>query len=372
MGFTSNLATLLDGLNGLNEAEKFTLANGIFLSKFGDVNVKEIHPTLGEVRKGNKIPILNDDGNFGGFPTFDGCALPSCNISSVFSEYQWCLHEIGCEVTVCMKDLEPKFQAFWNTYRKMNEGDIEDAFVQFIITIFQSSHLKGELRHAYFGDTSAEIEIPEEAPIPDKLFSGCDGFVTQMVAKATSNTDLKVAISQNSEATVALQTISDGSVIYAYLNAMYLKAVAKPWFNATNAHFELSRENANVLVGWLNTLADKSGVNCECILPNNVVSARQFTTEGLRIFGLEVKVLDFEGMMKAGGNSSWYYNGTNFTYYKNIIILAENTNMLVGYENSESLSSFNVGWDERKREIFIQGSSLFGAGVPTENFVIAY
>jgi len=371
----TDLGVLLDALNGLNESEKYNISQAIFLQSFKTVNIKENHPTMGEVHKGNKIPIINMDGGYGNFPSFDGCALPSCDIANDWSEFSWCLTEIGCEVTICMKDLAPKFLAFWNNYRKMNEGDIASAFVQFVVEIFQDAHLKAEARVAYFGDTNAQINTTPEGEEPtlvdDPLFNGCDGFVTQMDALSTANADLLVTVTENAGANVTAQTITDGQDIYDYLLAMYNKAVIQPWFDPSKLVFRINRSLANVLVAWLNTQSTLQGINCACIDVDKAIGPRGFTVDNLLVFGVPVEVYDFEEMMKAGGNSNYYFDGTKFTKYKNVMILAEKDSMLLGYETTDSLSQFNVGWDERKREIFIQGSSMFGAGISTPHFVIA-
>lgn len=363
----TELGNLLDGLNGLNESDKFHMSEALFLEAFKTTNIKDTHPALGEVRMGTKMPILGTEGGYDSFPYVGGCALPDCSISSDWSEFTWCIGEIGCEVTLCMKELLPKFLAFFNVWRKMNEGDIQNAFVQFVSELFQDRHLKAEFRVAYLGDTDATVTVGEETDEPDPLFNGCDGFVTQMDAISTTDTSLRVDISENEGGTLALQTITDGQDVYDYLLAMYNKAAVKPWFKPSDMVWRINRSVANVLVGWLNTKADLSGINCACIDPSKVTGARGFTIENLQVFGIPVEVYDFEEAMKA---TAYYWDGSKFTKYKNIFILARRDAMILGYETTDSLSQFDIGYDKRKREVYIQGSSLFGAGVPVPYFIL--
>src|SRR5690554_2672554 len=181
----TELTSLLSALNGLNETQKYNISNAIFLEQFQTQNIKLTHQTFGGVIDGNKIPIIDASEGFNGFEYFDGCVLPQRTVSADWSEFSRCIKEIGCEVIICFKDLLPKFQAFFNVYRKMNEGDLESAFVEFIVTMFQNKHLNAEFRTAYLGVAGAEVDVsdgqePEMVPQPE--IDGCDGFVTQMVA----------------------------------------------------------------------------------------------------------------------------------------------------------------------------------------------
>lgn len=367
----TSLTSLLSALNGLNETQKYNISNAIFLEQFQTQNIKLTHPTFGGVINGNKIPIIDASESYDGFPYFDGCVLPQCTVSADWSEFSWCIKEIGCEVIICFKDLLPKFQAFFNVYRKMNEGDLESAFVEFIVTLFQNKHLNAEFRTAYLGVAGAEVDVSDtETPemVPQPEIDGCDGFVTQMVAIADNDATHKVTITQNAQATVALQTLT-GQQIYDYLADIYYKAATQPWFDASKMVWRLNRSIAMTLSAFFNTQKDLSQYNCDCIDVDAVTRARQFTWDNMMVFGIPVEALPFEDAMKT---QPYYYDGTKFTQFKNIIILARKDVMLLGYEDDESLHQFNLGWDERKREMFVQGSSLFGAGVSAPYFVIGY
>ncbi len=363
----TELGTLLDGLNGLNESDKFKMSEALFLEAYKSTNIKDSHPSLGEVRMGSKMPILGMEGGYDSFPFVEGCALPNCDISADWSDFTWCIGEIGCEVTICLKDLAPKFLAFFNVWRKMNEGDIQNAFVQFVSELFQDRHLKAEMRVAYLGDTEATVTVTGEDDDPDPLFNGCDGFVKQMAAIAEGDASLKVSITENEGANLAAQTITDGDDLYAYFVEMYNKAAVKPWFNPSQMVWRMNRSLVNVMVGWLNTKSDLSGINCACIDPSKVVGSRGFTVDNLTIMGIPVEAYEFEEAMKA---TAYYWSGTAFTQYKNIIILSRKDAMILGYETTDSLSQFDIGYDKRAREVYLQGSSMFGAGVPVPYFII--
>ena len=358
----TDLETLMSQLNGLEEHEKYTISNAIFLESFSEQNIKNNFPTFGQVINGNKIPVIDMDSGYNGFVYVDGCKLPTCEVSAEWSEFQWCIKEIGCELVVCIKDLLPKFQVFWNTYRKLNEGDIASAFVQFIVELFQQKHLRAEIRVSFFGVEGAEVD-----DVPQEEINGCDGWIAQMQAISGNDPSLTFEITENQGATVADQTITDGEDVYNYLKEAYLQASTKPWFDVKKMKFIMNRSLAMSLVAYLNTLSDTSALGCDCIDPDKVKNPRVHTWDNIQFWGIPVESYPFEDYMKA---QPYYYDGTRYTLFKNIIMLIRTDALLLGYEDDESLSQFRIGYDERAREIYMQGSSLFGPAVSVPYFIL--
>lgn len=355
---TSGLNEILADLNGLTEAEKMNIANLIFTQTFSVKNIKDTHPTLSEVRSGSKIPILLETEDYGGFPFTEGnCTLPACTITDNWSTYTWLLGQIGCEITICMENFTNDFLIFFNTWKKMNDGDIESAVVQFIIERFQTRHLKAEIRVAYFGDTSSS----------DPLINGINGFFAQMEAMVPA--DQHVVITQNASGTAAGQTITDGQVLYDYLTQMYNIAVTKPWFDPSKMVWRMDRSLAMIFAGWLNTKTDQSPYNCECIDPAKVTNPRVYQWDNLAFQGIKIEPLPFLDAMRAIDE---IYDETDGTYVnRNRIILTRVENMIIGYEIEDTVKRFKVGYDEREDEIYIKGASLFGVGVPQDTFILA-
>ena len=355
---TDNLDGILSGLNGLTAAEKMNIGNLIFTEQFGVKSIKDTHPTISEVRSGSKVPILLETDDYAGFPFTDGdCTLPACNITDNWSTYTWNLWQIGCELTICMEKFATDFLAFFNTWKKMNSDDINSAVVQFIIERFQARHTKAEVRVAYFGDTDA---------VGNDLINGFDGFFVQM--QAIGGADNFVEITENAANTAAGQTITDGADLYAYLQEMYNKAIVQPWFDPTKMVWRLDRSLAMLLAGWLNTRNDMNGINCECIDPVKVTQARVFQWDNIAVFGIPVEPMPFLDAMKA---ITGLYDANDGTFVdRNRIILTRREGLILGYEIEQTLKRFKVGYDERANEIYIQGASLFGAGVPQAVFVL--
>lgn len=358
MAFGDNLEVLLQGLNSLEGAEKFKIGQAIFLEENRIENIKDTHPSMGEVRTGNKVPIIGDEGSYDGFPFVEGCALPVCDFDVDVSEHEWRLAEMGCKMEICMKDFSNGFLAFWNVYKRMNEGDIESAVVKYIVQIFQNTHLKTELRDAYFGDMSSD----------DALINGFNGYVTTMQARAQADDTLLVEITENEGATVAEQMITDGEAVYEYLKAIYTKALTKPWFNPSQMVWRMNEELVSALAGWLNLQSDLKGISCSCIDPSKVINDRVYTADNLAFFGIPIEPKPFTQAQKP--IAELYDEGTGLYEHRNIIILARKDAMILGYEHVDSMHQFNIGWNAEDRYIYMNGSSLFGSAVPVDYFVI--
>jgi len=349
MAYTDNLATILGDLNGLTEAEKMNIAQAIFAEQFSVPNIKNTHPTLQEVRSGSKIPILNAENDYCSFPFTDGdCSLPSCNISSDWSTFTWKIAQIGCEVVVCLEDFSNDFMAFFGTWKKYNEDDLESAVIQFIVERFQRKHLGAEVRVAYFGDSNSA----------DPLISGIDGFITQYEARAT--TENKVEITENVKLT--------GEQVFDYMKEMYDLATAQAWFRPESAVWRIDRGDAIALAGHLNTLGDNATGTCACIDPAKVVNPRIYQWDNLSFMGIPIEPMPFVDAMMC--IDELYTDVDGFTS-RNKMVLTQRNNAILGYEVEESLNRFKIGYDDREDDIWIRGASLFGVGVPLDQFVYA-
>ena len=123
MAYTAaDLTDLLAALTGLTAAEKMNVANLIFIETFQEKNLQDTHPFFSQVRAGSKVPILEDNDDYGSFPFTEGnCQLPECSIDDNFSEFTWDIQKIGCKVTICMENFANDFLVLFNTWKKMNE-----------------------------------------------------------------------------------------------------------------------------------------------------------------------------------------------------------------------------------------------------------
>lgn len=346
MALGDQLTTLAEGLSGLTEAEKFNFANAIIMENYAGVNIEENRTALSQIRNGNKLPIFLNEDDFEGFPTVGGCELSECDWDDPVSDYVWQIGEIGCKLKICMKTLSDSFLAFWNIHRNMGEEDMNSVFIKYIVEKFQRRLRNAQFRTLYYGDSDSSND----------LINAFDGLIKQYEAGGGA----KVEITENEGEDPEL--IKDGLDVYNYMKELYNELAGKPWFNPSEMKWEMNRELVNRLVGFLNTQSDLKEFSCDCIDPTKVSGARLFDSDNLAIFGIPVYPLPFTQAQNA---ISDYDGGLN------VIILNRKQNDLLGYETENALNNFDIGYNREDRYIYLNGSSLFGGGIPTDAYGIA-
>lgn len=359
--FDSNLQTLLNGINGLTEAERFNMNEMIITESNKVLNIIETHPNFMNVRSGAKIPILDATDDYAGFTTINGggCKLPSCDISQNYSVYTWELGMIGCKVEICLEQLSNDFKTFWDLWQTYSEDDISSAFAQFLLETFQRKLINAIFRVAYFGDKES----------PNESINAIDGYIKQMQTRVTANPNQLVVIDENAGTTVQAQMLNDGEKIYEYFLQMYERFTELPGHDLSNAVWRLDRQLVSAWVGFLNRAADKSQYNCNCISADNIAGGRMFTVDNLAIFGLPVEVYDFNKAMQAAG-TPWYTAATGLYAEKNIMILTNRSTMQLGFEIEETKNKTTLKYDDINDFLVYKGRALFGAGLPTDIFVV--
>ena len=358
----AELTALIKDLTGLEGQAKYNISEVIFLNSFKERDVKDDFVMINEVTNDERQPVFLRQDDWSSFETLDqgSCKLPTCEIADEWSEFRWKVGKIGCELVICMESFTTDFNRFFNTWVKNNEDDVNSAIVQFIAERFQSKHVKAEARVYFFADST----------VTNKLINSTDGVFSQAIARATANAELRVEITQNQGATAEQQMLT-GEQVYNYLAEAYNKMSITEDFDPSNSSFLVDRQNANALVGWLNSLADLKGVSCDCIDPEKVTKSRVFTWDNTTLFGIPLKVYNFQAMMKGAGDP-YYDVATGLYIHRNVFLLVRNENILLGYELEETLSSFKIIYDEREEEVVIKGRSKLAPGLPTDAFIVGY
>lgn len=360
-GYTGNLQEVLETITSMEKAEKFDFANKLIETESTGLNPLLTHPYFTGVRNGGEIPVLINTANYGMFKSYDGCEMPQGTLADNWKKYKWIIGDIGEEVTICTKDFEPSFNIFWNQWIKQNEDDLELASLQHLKDLFQQSLLNAITRNIYYGDVDSS----------NALINNTDGFIKQMQLRAYAEPEKHlVVVSENSATTVAGQKITDGQRIYDLVVEANEKFTAIEGVDVSKGVIRMNSSLLQTLVNFLNRKSDLSQYDCGCINVDSITGARRFTIENTTLLGYKVEAIDFDRIAVAAG-SDWYKPATGLYTEKNVIILAEDTNMLIGIEIEETANQTVFDFDKRKREIYFQGFARFGAGVPTDKFVIA-
>lgn len=346
--FDSGLISLVDSLEA---AEKLNMSEMLMSKQFQVDQLDATHTVVTGVRKGNLIPILNDQPDYEAFPFVDpqACDVTSCDIDTNYSSHKWDLGLLECRVPICMRSFSESFNIFWNQYKQINEPNMNSAFLQFLGRKFQMNLEAAKWRAAYFGDTSSS----------SAYFDGIDGFFAQ----AAANSSQIVDIAKNDGATKAGQVMT-GEEVYNTLEAMYEAAFAQPWFDPTQVEFRITRAMAGALVTWLNSKNDLSLYNCECTDVNKLTGARAFNFGNIRMFGIPVMVHNEWDQIIYKSAEFDPNGGTDPRVDPNRALLTYRSNLLVGTSETSALNHFDIWYSRDDKKVYMEGNSYIGAGIP--------
>lgn len=349
MALQGNFATAVaDLVDSLVTADKVNINEAIFQSTFMVGNFAQAHTLITEVRNGKLQPIVLSNDYYGAMPVGDetDCDLNACDLTPNYSTKEWCLAEYNCRREICMRSFDENFLVFWNKYRQRLDDPLAtpdaQAFLDFITDIVEKQILGTQWRVGYWGDT-AEIE--------NDLINGCDGFFAQAEAGDGEKINLT---SEGTEPTA--------DEIYAALEEAYLYATNETtWGMEADLVWKMSYAAAAKMVAFLNTSADLSQYNCECINPDAVVAQRRFNVQGLRFFGIPVEThREIDLSMTAAGKTG------NDKYQ---ILLARKSNLLVGTNTSDKLEGFDIFFDKITRKVYIDAMVYLGVMIPLDEYV---
>lgn len=349
MALQGNFATAVaDLVDSLVAADKVNINEAIFQSTFTVGNFAQAHTLLTEVRNGKLQPILLSNDYYGAMPvgTETSCDLNSCDLTPNYSTKEWCLAEYNCRREICMRSFDENFLVFWNMYRqRLDDPTVTpdaQAFLDYITDIIEKQILGTQWRVGYWGDT-AETE--------NDLINGCNGFFVQAEAGSGEKIDLEY-----------VGTEPTAEEIYESLTQAYEYASTQTqWGMEADLVWKMSYAAASKLVSFLNTRADLSLYNCDCINPDAVVAGRRFSIDGLRIFGIPVEAhREIDLSMTAAGRTG------NDKYQ---ILLARKSNLLVGTNTSDKLEGFDIFFDKVSRKIYIDAMVYLGVMIPLDEYV---
>jgi hypothetical protein len=335
-------------VNDLTSAEKTNILNAILTQTFEVSDIQASHTVLTGVRKGQLLPIITPDDYYGKLAVGNekSCDLNGCTVTPDYSAHVWSMAEYNCRQALCMRNFDEDFFIFWNGYRQRLENPLElspeDKYLAYIIENSKNALNGAAWRTAYWGDTNDA----------NTLISGNDGFLAQ----ADAGSGIKVT------KTIPLAaTMPTGKEIYEALEDAYQKAGAKFWSSKSDLVWKMPWQIAQIFVTFLNTAADRSMYNCDCINPGAVVGSRNFFVEGLTVFGIPVEAhreID-------GGAAAISATAAD----KRWVILAPKSNLLIGANTEETIKQFDIFFDKVSRKVYIDLMAHLGAGIPTADYV---
>lgn len=341
MPLQGNFATTIrDVVDGLTPAANANISEAIFQSTFGVSSFANAHTVMTGVRDGGVIPIVLAGNYYGSMPVGNekSCSLNSCDTEINYSDKVWGLAEYNCRSEICFRNVDEDFLVFWNGYRQRLDDPLQApdmaAIIAFITDEIEKKVQGTMWRVGYLGDTESL----------SNLISGNDGFFVQ----AEAGNGVKINIDE------AEPTAEE---IYEYLTQAYESLADKVWGAETDLVWKMTWAMANKFVTFLNTAADLSLYNCDCINPDALVAGRRFSVEGLRIFGIPVEVhREIDLSMAAISQTNKYQ-----------ALLIRKSNLLVGTNTTEKMDGFEIFFDRKERKVYIDSIVYLGVSIPLDD-----
>lgn len=355
MAVTTNFSTeVLPLVTDLTSADRVNYSEAIFESVFEMSSIADGHQIITGVREGNVIPIMSTAPQYDAFPYKDptNCTVPSCDLDLGYSAKVWQMGMIACKIPICINSFDENFLVFWNQHKRLfGDADLDSALMRFIIDKFRKNLEAAMWRVGFFGDRSIASGNANY-----QLLRPIDGIFTQ----AEAGDGAKILVTQNNSGTSGAPVALPGEAVYEYLLQAYNTAVLQPWFNTATARFEMTAAMASALVGWLNGLGDRNGINCECYSADGITAMRAFNIDAdLRIFGIPIHVhRELDGVIQA--------LGLGFPYRA---ILTADTNIVIGTTELDQLPAFDIWYSRDEDQIYIKGGAQIGASLVTDEYV---
>lgn len=342
---TTTFADLRALAETLSAANKLTIANSIFENSLLAEDIATRHLVVTGVKQGDVVPIIDDSVNYASFPFISqtSCESADCDLGIVFSGKKWDLGLIGCKIAICMKQFSADFRYFFQTnYQVLHNLDMESQLLVYLEAKFKNNFNGAKFRVAYFADTTTLEADPNY-----ELLSDFDGFFTQ----AEAGDGVKLEFNQ---------TNPTGEEAYAVFEQAYADFMESDWADKQGIVWKMTRKMASLWVRWMNGLKDRSMYNCECFSADGITALRTFTLEGqLSIFGIPVEIeRDLDGIITQLSLDRPYR-----------ALLTYRNNLMIGTQETENLSEFDIWYDKSTKEVIIEGEVLIGAMIPTDEYI---
>lgn len=337
-------ADVIAYVEGLHATEKVELSRAIAQNGLKGGEITDRHVLETDVQTGDPIIIYDNRRNYKAFAAADptSCELNECELDLNFSLKKWMLGLYNCRVPICMKSFSKDFLKFLNThYQVLHDLTLEEQFIVFFRNKFEDNMIGAAWRVGYFADESILAADPNF-----DLLKDANGFFTQ----AEAGDGIKYTFNQ---------TNPTGEDIYNALEIAYNDYMLSDW-SAQKVVWKMTRTMAAGIVRWLNGLKDRSAYNCECFSADGITAMRTFTLEGtLTLFGIPVHIeSDLDGVIK----------DLTLTHPYRALLTPE-SNLQIGTQKTEDIKRFDIWYDKKNRNVYMDGEIYLGAAMPLDEYV---
>lgn len=357
------LDAVLDAANTISKARTANFANVVFQEFLETSDFTREHSITTGVEANDMVPIMEKTKQWGFLKKTDttqGCNYNECSISDTATNVFWNPSRYDCEITICLTDpaFTRDFRAFWNINCAKYDNDVDNVLIAYIVERAKEHQNESMWRIAYFDyKTNATAG-----------YAGIDGLFVQWLAIATvGNTAQRVVISENAEATFALQLALGADAARDYLKAMYDKMLLNfpHMLTKPGLKFELTRELA---VNYLHWLQENKEVNCCFNMNHDGTTSSGYSLANLNYLGIPIIIRnEWSEIIK------FLVAPLDVAYDKpHRAVLTYDGNKAIGTCDENHLKGFKVIFDEVKETVIIRVKTTVDAKVPLEkDFILA-
>lgn len=352
-----DITGILDEVNDLCSAENANINSAIFTSYLEASNFPQHHNVMTDIRNNGIIPIIDARPDYGYMKVSQGnCQTNLCDVNTSSSSKKWNPVDYDCRYVLCKQDLECDFRAFWNM-RCKDFDNMDDAFVQFLVEKIRENQNASQWRIAYFDDSANS----------DPLYAGIDGLFKQWLAIAPEGSPQHIDIPENDGATIADQMDLAADRGYQVFKAMfdYASVNNTRLLTTPGLHIDTTPELA---YNYLNYLRENREVNC-CFSQTDGITSTAYTIENLNYLGIPIYIRnEWKEIILWQQEQSGAVNLDN----PHRAVLTYTNNKPVGTCDQEAFRSFDMWYERKDKQIYIDVATSFDAKVIVDSdFVIA-
>jgi hypothetical protein len=307
---------------------------------FMDKAVNYSHTVVPGIKAKQQIPILGNLGLMGKVQA--NCKPDESTESAVAREKSWEPEYIEDRIAQCWKDIDQSFMV-WAMKEGINKANLEDTDISaYLLDIVSDAARKAISRISYFSDPnhtqvgagSGTEVITAAGDVP--FFTPITGYFAQIFASVTAGDTPRVTISENAEATKALQLDLAAGTARSTFQKMMAAADTR-LTDQSDLQILVTKSLFDNYAEWLESQAlDASFVRNEA----------GFMT--LRFRGIEVvRMDDWDRTIQA-------YMDLGTTYsLPNRALLISKSHWLLGTESEGTLGQVEGFYDQTEKKYFI-------------------
>jgi hypothetical protein len=326
-------------------------------------NLNEVVAVVGGIEKAKKLGFLGEFADIG-MKNAGNCSYNAVNGTITVTDKEWYPKPYDTEVTMCSDDFEEKLGS--PTLKNgVDRHDMRDTEVfQMFVDRFELAIQKMYWRLAFMSDVDAAgvDDSPAgyiTAGVDLKLLNVCDGLFKKLRAILAVHTTQKITISQNAEATAALQNSSMSAAnALAYANQIYYNA-------------PIDIQTKMIPEGWVarctqlfynKLIQNFQGTSLDTLLINQQMGLEG----GININGIPfVPVPEWDNMIQ-----KYEFDGTKYREpYR--VICTKPDYMQVGVPSFDTWDAYKVGFDERTDLVWIKIKDKIDTNFIFDNMIMA-